>query len=151
EAQLAAEHGELQAARRALAQLQARLADERRWTALVTSPQARRVRLAVTPAGDRALVAYAAYDPGTQRAVVEFEHFAAPGAHDYQLWAIRAGRPVSLGLVRAGADGRAELRLEHVGGAPELGAFAVSLEPAGGSPNPAGPSGPVVMMGKVGD
>ena len=30
-----------------------------------------------------------------------------------------------------------------------LSAFAVSIEPEGGSPNAAAPSGPVVMLGKL--
>jgi len=47
--------------------------------------------------------------------------------------------------------GRAVVRLEDVGDPATLQAIAGSLEPEGGSPNPAAPSGPVVMVGKVSD
>ena len=41
------------------------------------------------------------------------------------------------------------MRLENLGEPKLLAAFAISLEPAGGSPNPNAPSGPVVMLGKL--
>jgi len=63
-----------------------------------------------------------------------------------QLWALPAdGKPQSLGLL--GRDREIRLRL---GRSPEaIPALAVSIEPLGGSPNPDGPSGPVVFKGAV--
>jgi anti-sigma-K factor RskA len=63
-----------------------------------------------------------------------------------QLWSVsRAGQPRSLGLL---ADGR-ELTLPLPPGAigDDVAMLAVSLEPAGGSPDPKGPSGPILYKG----
>lgn len=63
-----------------------------------------------------------------------------------QLWAVsRAGQPRSLGLL---ARDR-ELTLPMPAGAigDDVAMLAVSLEPAGGSPDPKGPSGPILYKG----
>ncbi len=140
---------EVRAASVELDRVRATLAEERLVAEVFAAPDARVVRLGATPDGDSALVAQATYDPATQRAVVTFDHFAAPTGRDYQLWAIRDGKPASLGIIRVDANGKARMRLNEVGSATSLAAFAVSLEPTGGSPNPSAPSGPVVMVGKV--
>ena len=49
----------------------------------------------------------------------------------------------------ADEQGHVAMRLESVGGAEAISAFAVSVEPRGGSPMSA-PSGPVVMLGPLG-
>jgi anti-sigma-K factor RskA len=95
-------------------------------------------------------VASVAYDPATRRALVTCENFTAPAGHDYELWAIRASGPESLGLVRADTGGRAQIRIPDAGDPATLGAFAVSLEARGGAPTPHAPAGPVVMVGKLG-
>jgi anti-sigma-K factor RskA len=63
-----------------------------------------------------------------------------------QLWAVsRTGQPRSLGLL----DGGRELTLPLPAGAigENVAMLAVSLEPAGGSPDPKGPSGPILYKG----
>jgi anti-sigma-K factor RskA len=63
-----------------------------------------------------------------------------------ELWAVPAqGAPRSLGLVSASA-GTTVLRAGLLSG---TAAFAVSVEPAGGSPTGA-PTGPIVSLGKLG-
>lgn len=63
-----------------------------------------------------------------------------------ELWAVPAqGAPRSLGLVSASA-GTTVLRAGLLSG---TAAFAVSIEPAGGSPTGA-PTGPIVSLGKLG-
>ena len=63
-----------------------------------------------------------------------------PADRSYQVWLIRDGQPVSVGLLRPGSEGQQALQLEReLGGAQ---AAAVSIEPAGGSPSP---TGPIVM------
>jgi anti-sigma-K factor RskA len=57
---------------------------------------------------------------------------------------------VNLGVIATDETGHAVLHLKDAGDPGTLAAFAVSLEPSGGSPNPAAPSGPVVMLGKLG-
>lgn len=140
----------LESDRRTLADLQQKLAVERRWAAVMNAPQARVAELQLTPAGVQALKARATYDPSTRSAVIVFENFAAPSGKDYELWALRGAGVASLGVIKADAQGYAVLRLENVGDAESVGGFAVSLEPAGGSGNPTAPSGPVVMAGKFG-
>lgn len=141
--------GELRAARAELGQMQSRLDEQKRFAAVFSAPGARFVQLGATKDGDTKLIAKVTYDPLSQSAVMVVENFVAPSGKDYELWAIRGGKPASLGLIRAGADGRAMMRLENVGDPKELAAFAVSLEPSGGAPTPDAPSGPVVMVGKV--
>ncbi|QNA90270.1 hypothetical protein G4G28_20395 [Massilia sp. Dwa41.01b] len=63
-----------------------------------------------------------------------------------QLWAVpRQGAPRSLGVLGRGR----ELTLPLAGNAigADVALLAVSLEPAGGSPNPQGPSGPILYKG----
>jgi anti-sigma-K factor RskA len=56
-----------------------------------------------------------------------------PGAGQaYQLWTVRSGRPVSAGVLAAGASSAVQI----VDGVPDADAVAVSLEPAGGSATP---------------
>lgn len=129
--------------------LQRELDEERRWAAVLTAPGARTVTLAPTSASAGTLAAELRYDPDSGRALLFAKGFTPPDAHAYELWAITAAGPTSLGVVRAGADGRAVVRLERVARDGAVAAFAVSLEAPGGSPDPHKPSGPVVMLGKL--
>ncbi len=133
-----------------LVDLNSRLSEAKRLVDVLSAPSARVAVLEMTPAGQQLLRARATYDPASRTAVVIFENFKAPAGHDYELWAIRGAAPVSLGIIQTDDQGRAILRLENVGEPDTLNAFAVSLEPAGGSPSKTAPSGPVVMLGKLG-
>jgi anti-sigma-K factor RskA len=64
-----------------------------------------------------------------------------------QLWGIPAsGHPVSLGIMPNSGNGKVTAGQQR----PEnYAALAISIEPPGGSPNPDGPSGPVVFSGKL--
>ena len=64
-----------------------------------------------------------------------------------QLWGIPAsGHPVSLGMMPNSGNGKVTSGQQR----PEnYAALAISIEPPGGSPNPDGPSGPVVFSGKL--
>jgi hypothetical protein len=137
---------ELTAVRARTDSLQRALDDERRWAAVLSAPA---VTLAPTPDGARTLAAELHYDAATGRGLLFAEGFAAPSERDYELWAITAAGPTSLGVVHAGADGRAVVRLESIARDGAVAAFAVSLEASGGSPDHHKPSGPVVMLGKL--
>jgi anti-sigma-K factor RskA len=64
-----------------------------------------------------------------------------------ELWAVPAqGAPRSLGLVRADAAGTSTVLRRNL--LRDTAAFAVSVEPAGGSPTGA-PTGPIVSLGKL--
>jgi anti-sigma-K factor RskA len=68
-----------------------------------------------------------------------------PSDKSMQLWGLpKEGHPVSLGVLPVG--GTARFKAASVNAYPVL---AVSVEPIGGSPNPNGPTGPVVYTGKV--
>ena len=63
-----------------------------------------------------------------------------------QLWAVpRAGKPRSLGVLGAGRELTLPLPAGAIGN--DVAVLAVSLEPRGGSPNPDGPSGPILYKG----
>jgi anti-sigma-K factor RskA len=63
-----------------------------------------------------------------------------------QLWAVpRQGAPRSLGLVAA--DGTITLTLPENATPQSIPLLAISLEPKGGSPDPKGPTGPILYKG----
>jgi len=70
-----------------------------------------------------------------------------PTDKDYQLWAIIAGKPVSAGVFSVGADGTAVIPLLDIGREPQVAVFAITLEPAGGVPQP---TGQMVLAGSTG-
>jgi anti-sigma-K factor RskA len=53
--------------------------------------------------------------------------------HQYQLWALVNGKPVDLGVFDAKADSAGMIKMKAINSAE---AFAVTLEPKGGSINP---------------
>jgi anti-sigma-K factor RskA len=69
-----------------------------------------------------------------------------PAGRTLQLWAItRTGKPRSLGIL---PDNRStDLALDARAIAPDVALLAISLEPKGGSPDPTGPTGPVLYKG----
>jgi anti-sigma-K factor RskA len=141
---------ELAGFQQALSALEQRLLESERWAAVSSAPAARVAALAPTPEGSPDLRARATLDPGTRRAILYFDNLHAPSGRDYELWAIRGTGPASLGVIKADDNGHAVVRVEDVGDPATLNAFAVSLEPAGGSPTPTAPTGPVVMVGALG-
>jgi anti-sigma-K factor RskA len=70
-----------------------------------------------------------------------------PPGKTYELWAIRGGKPPEpAGLFTVGPDGTVATRAARVERPEEVAAFAVSVEPEGGSTSP---TGPIVLVGKV--
>jgi anti-sigma-K factor RskA len=108
----------------ALPQQVAALTDAQARTALVVSADAKRGRLEVRVARD----------------------VQVPDDRTLQLWAIAGnGKPRSLGIL---PDNRsAELALDQRAIGPDVVLLAISLEPKGGSPDPNGPTGPVLYKG----
>jgi len=77
--------------------------------------------------------------------------FADPGNDKaYQLWFVteQAG-PVSLGVVEVDDQGRVTYDAPLPEATAGIQVVAISLEPAGGSPDPAGPTGPIMLAGKL--
>jgi anti-sigma-K factor RskA len=101
------------------------------------------------PAGDpRDAVVSVAWEPEHQSGRLDVNGLAAPGrGKDYQLWAVDAGskEPISAGVVKIDAKGHAQIAFKPDARAPHVSAFAISVEPEGGSPKK---TGPIVFVGK---
>jgi anti-sigma-K factor RskA len=106
---------------------------------VVASPEVRPIVLAgLGPLPDARARTFV--DPLDRRAV--FYAYNLPPADAgriYQLWFIASGVPVSAGLFDADPGGRAHLHVENVAALESIQAWAVTVEPAGGVPQPTGP------------
>lgn len=102
----------------------ATLTDEKSQTALVLTGDTRRKALTVRMVGNAPV----------------------PSDKSLELWAVpKQGNPRSLGLLTE----RGEVKLALTSGAigDDVALLAVTLEPKGGSPNPNGPTGPILYKG----
>lgn len=102
-------------------------------------PQSSPVVLAGLEAAPEAAGA-AFYKPSAQQAL--FHAYGLPRAEPgttYQLWYIPdGGSPVSAGVFEVDRNGEATVQVEQVPAATEIALWAVTVEPAGGSPQPTG-------------
>lgn len=113
---------------------------------VVAAPQLRVVALGGLEAapGSQGRVLWA---PDSKQAVLyAYGLPAAPAGRDYQLWVIVGGAPRSEGVFPVDAQGRATHVLPEVPAAGDVGAFAVTLEPAGGVSQP---TGAMFLLGAV--
>jgi anti-sigma-K factor RskA len=137
---------EVQQARLQLAAVQEQLGREVAFRELVAHRESRQTLLAgLAPAP--AAVARVVWNPGTREAVLLAAGLQpAPAGKVYEAWVIAGGAPVPAGTFQVGADGKAVLRLPSVEETRTVKTFAVTLEPAGGTP---APTGPMVLAGAV--
>jgi anti-sigma-K factor RskA len=142
-------HEEIASGNEVITGLNQQLQDAKTWGELYTLSGTRTATLASTPRAEGVLRARAIYDARSQRAEFVFSDLKAPQGKVHQLWAIEGPRLRSLGVIKTDEDGRAVVRIENAGDPNRLTEFGVSLETAGGSTNPNGPSGPLVMVGKI--
>lgn len=136
-------------ARSEAARLSRELEDAQRFVAVVQSPEARLAILLPTPEANQDQRGTGYFDLATGDAVIVFRKMNRPEARDFELWALHGTTPTSLGLLHVDANGSAVMSLKGVKDPAQLSAFAVSLEPAGGSTG-TGPTGPVVLVGSIG-
>jgi len=102
------------------------------WAA-VSEPGVQRIQLNSTQEGGSAL-ATVYWNPDSEKTFLLRDQLPAEGADSqYQLWAIVAGKPVSIGLLEQGSE---ELQLQNMAAVTNASAFAITLEPLGGSESP---------------
>lgn len=91
------------------------------------------------------------WDPDRKRAILHVSNLPPiPADKDYQLWVIRDSRPVDAGVFHVGAA-RSGGDLFRIDGMVEtdrsrISAFAVTLEPKGGAPQP---TGKMYLLGSI--
>jgi len=122
---------ELDSTRGELARL--RLASE-----ILSTPDLRPVVLAGLSDAPAA-VGHSFVNPGERRALFNaYKLPPAPAGKTYQLWFIADGKPVSAGIFDVDAQGHAQLVVDSVAPPENIQAWAVTIEPAGGVPQPTG-------------
>jgi anti-sigma-K factor RskA len=62
----------------------------------------------------------------------------APAGKDYQIWFIAEGKPVPGGVFKPDEQGHVEMQAEIPANARSASAFAITLEPQGGTVAPTG-------------
>ena len=133
-----------------VAELFTRTGKDQRWLALMSAPGVRFADLRPAAAGLSSLQGRAVYDPVSQRALLIFQGAFPPHGQDYQLWAVRSGAPVDVGVLQPDSTGFAIVRLENMGTPGITEGFTVSVEPRGGSPKGVVPTGPAILQGSLG-
>ena len=90
-------------------------------------------------------VATAHWAPSVGQAVVVTDGLSAlPTDKSFELWFVRGDAPISAGTFEVGADGRATALLQGDMQAGDV--IAVTVEPAGGSPNGLPSTDPIVVI-----
>lgn len=134
ETQLGAMKGQLEARQEAVA--------------LLTAPGARLVQLApdpkAAPSQQRAVVIF---DPRQGKAAIVAQGLAAQPGKDYELWVIKGDAKKAAGLLHGDASGGVAIVIDPALLAAGVDAFAVTVEPAGGSE---APRGPIILVGLAG-
>lgn len=87
------------------------------------------------------------WDPENGTAILQVSHLpVVPTDKDYQLWVIKDKKPISAGVFAVNDTSSNFFKIQNmaVTNPKEIGAFAVTLEPKGGMPQP---TGDMYMMG----
>ncbi|MBY0279743.1 anti-sigma factor, partial [Candidatus Binatia bacterium] len=131
---------------RELASARVSLREREAALSLLGAPGTQLVQLAAQ--GDQAAYhASALLNPGTRSAMVLTTALKPLPDKDYQLWLIRGNEKISAGVLRTDPSGATLARISDevlAGGRPD--AFAVTIEPLGGMPQP---TGEIILLGKV--
>jgi anti-sigma-K factor RskA len=116
---------------------QEQLKREREISEMFTAPDTRVATLMGTEMAPRAR-ARLAYNKAGRAMMIVDELPPAPAGMDYQIWFIADGKPVPGGVFKPDAAGHAEMREQLPAIAQTAAAFAVTLEPQGGTTVPTG-------------
>jgi anti-sigma-K factor RskA len=129
---------QLAALRASMQQEQQQLQDARDIASLITSQDTIAVQLAPQPAMPQG-TAHVIYNAKMGMMMYDGQIPPAPAAKSYQLWLVPAsGKPISCGVFNP-ASGQRDHWMTKLPKGIEPKAFAVTLEPAGGMPQPTGP------------
>lgn len=105
---------------------------------ILTTPDLRPVVLAGLSDAPAA-IGHSFINPQEHRALFKaYKLPQAPAGKTYQLWFIADGKPVSAGVFDVDPAGYAQLVVEGVAPLDHIQAWAVTVEPAGGVPQPTG-------------
>ncbi len=103
---------------------------------LFRDPSVQLVKLGPGPAAPQAGLAVA-WSPNKKEVMIDMSRAsnmpANDKAHSYQLWALVGGKPVDLGVFDVKNNSTAVIQMKSI---DKADAFAVTLEPRGGLPNP---------------
>jgi anti-sigma-K factor RskA len=115
--------------------LNEQLSDRELALGVFRNPEFKLVKLAGTKQAPSASM-MVAFNPAKKEVMIDMSAMKMPAndaQHQYQLWALVDGKPVDLGVFDMEADGDGMKRMKEVANAQ---AFAVTLEPRGGSEAP---------------
>jgi len=143
--ELASASAERDQCARDLSQARGEAALQREALALLALPSTQVVALAPQGTGST-INARALVNLGSREAVLYAAGPPAPQGKDYELWIIRGDKKVPAGLLRTQAAGAILARIDPalLGERPD--ALAVTVESAGGAPQPLGP---IVLVGAL--
>jgi anti-sigma-K factor RskA len=138
---------EVEQTQRQVSQLRLQLGQAQAVRDLVARPGSRLTLLAGLQPAPQAR-ARVVWDADSREAVLLASGLQAPPAgRAYEVWVIGASnRPVPAGVFQPAPDGSAVFRLPRVEDTAQPRTFAVTIEPAAGSP---APTGPMVLAGAV--
>lgn len=126
--------------------LRRELREQRVAIAFVTAPGSQATAIAGTeqqPAASGQLI----HDPRASASVLVVSGLQPlPAGQAYQFWLIKGDTPIGAGLFEVDAQGRAILEVASTANPAVFDAIGVSIEPAGGSPQP---TGDIVMLGRI--
>ena len=116
---------------------QERLKREQEISLMFTAPDTRLATLSGTEMAPSAR-ARLAYNKSGDAMMIADELPPAPAGKDYQIWFIADGKPVPGGVFKPDARGHVEMHDRIPAAARAASAFAITLEPQGGTPAPTG-------------
>jgi anti-sigma-K factor RskA len=107
-------------------------------TSLLAEPGMQFIDLAGVAPNEQAFGKVVVDPEGSHAVVYMYELPPTPEGMTYQLWMVRDGIPTSAGMFTVNEDGSAKLMLEPMPGIGQFASFDVTIEPAGGMPEPTG-------------
>jgi anti-sigma-K factor RskA len=114
------------------------LSDEKEVTQFIAKPGARITALAGTDKSPQA-AGKILWNVQEKKAFFYASNLAVPPeGKTYQLWMIAGNKPIDAGIFSVGPDGNGFLKVPSLSEADKAQKFAVTLEPAGGVPQPTG-------------